>query len=184
MYYPAGNYLLKVNKRKTTTRCKICSKLKIKKPVRRRLTSFRCFYRELLNRFHTFFKCFYCLLQGDKCQLGGVAFEIYQNQLLFTTKSFSSFYPCHAEKRCFSHNSIQLKIPYFDGMIQDFRKTPVLDTIRNMIGTVPQAVSYRGKGLESFEGVSVIINSVYQLISLNCDGIPMVGAGSNPPLNR
>ena len=33
--YPAGIYLLKVNNRKTRTRCEICSKLTIKTPERR-----------------------------------------------------------------------------------------------------------------------------------------------------
>ena len=34
--FPAGIYLLKVNKRNTRIRCEICSKLKIKTPERRR----------------------------------------------------------------------------------------------------------------------------------------------------
>ena len=33
--YPAGNYMFKVNKRKTRPRCEICSKLTIKTPERR-----------------------------------------------------------------------------------------------------------------------------------------------------
>ena len=31
---PAGDYVFKVNKRKTTTKCDICSKLTIKRPER------------------------------------------------------------------------------------------------------------------------------------------------------
>ena len=34
-YYPAGNYMFKVNNRNTRTRCEICSKLTIKTPERR-----------------------------------------------------------------------------------------------------------------------------------------------------
>ena len=34
--FPAGNYMFKVNKRNTRTRCEICSKLTIKTPERRR----------------------------------------------------------------------------------------------------------------------------------------------------
>ena len=34
-YYPAGNYVFKVNNRNTGTRCEICSKLKTKTPERR-----------------------------------------------------------------------------------------------------------------------------------------------------
>ena len=35
-YYPVGIYLLKVNNRKTRTRCEICSELTIKTPEQRR----------------------------------------------------------------------------------------------------------------------------------------------------
>ena len=34
-FYPAGNYMFKVNNRNTRTRCEICSKLTIKTPKRR-----------------------------------------------------------------------------------------------------------------------------------------------------
>ena len=34
-YYPAGNYMFKVNNRNARTRCEICSKLTIKTPERR-----------------------------------------------------------------------------------------------------------------------------------------------------
>ena len=34
-YYPAGNYMFKVNNRNTRTKCEICSKLTIKTPERR-----------------------------------------------------------------------------------------------------------------------------------------------------
>ena len=37
--YPAGNFMFKVNKRNTRTRCEICSKLAIKIPER-----YQCFY--------------------------------------------------------------------------------------------------------------------------------------------
>ena len=35
-YYPAGNYIFKVNNRNTRTRCETCSKLTIKTPERRK----------------------------------------------------------------------------------------------------------------------------------------------------
>ena len=38
------------------------------------------------------------------------------------------------------------------------KKNPVLDAVQKMIGTVPQKVT--GGGLESFQGVSVIINLI------------------------
>ena len=34
-YFPAGNYMFKVNNRNTRTKCEICSKLTIKTPERR-----------------------------------------------------------------------------------------------------------------------------------------------------
>ena len=39
-YYPAGNYMFKVNNRNTRTRCEICSMLTIKTPER----TFWCLY--------------------------------------------------------------------------------------------------------------------------------------------
>ena len=53
---PAGIYLLKVNYRKTRTRCEICSKLTIKLPERRhwrQLASFWYLYLLTLKIFHT-----------------------------------------------------------------------------------------------------------------------------------
>ena len=41
---PAGIFLLKVNNRNARIRCKICSKLIIKTPERRQMTSFWCLY--------------------------------------------------------------------------------------------------------------------------------------------
>ena len=38
-FYPAGNYMFKVNNRNTRARCEICSKLAIKIPERRQITS-------------------------------------------------------------------------------------------------------------------------------------------------
>ena len=43
IYYPAGNYMLKVNKRNTRTMCKLCSKLTIKTPERLRWRRFSVF---------------------------------------------------------------------------------------------------------------------------------------------
>ena len=43
IFYPAGNYLFKVNNKSTRTRCEVCSKLIIKTPERRQ-ASFWCLY--------------------------------------------------------------------------------------------------------------------------------------------
>ena len=59
--YPAKMYLLKVKNRKTTRRCKICSKLTIKAPKQGQWRCFRVFILLTLNIFHTqsekFFSC-------------------------------------------------------------------------------------------------------------------------------
>ena len=47
---PAGNYMFKVNYKKTRKRCEICSKLTIKTPERHQWTSFLSW---TLNIFHT-----------------------------------------------------------------------------------------------------------------------------------
>ena len=54
IFQPSGTYLLKVNSRNTRTRCGICSKLTIKTPERRQLSSIRCLYCKLYTHFATF----------------------------------------------------------------------------------------------------------------------------------
>ena len=67
--YPTNIYLFKFNNRSTIKRCEICSKLTInhQNDVRDVLL---VFFLLTLNIFHTFFWCFCCWLETNKCYLG------------------------------------------------------------------------------------------------------------------
>ena len=54
--------LFKVSNRNTRKRCEICSNLTIKIPV----TLFWCFYCLTWNIFHTFFKCFFVVVDFEQ----------------------------------------------------------------------------------------------------------------------
>ena len=68
--YPAGIYLLKINKRNTRTRCEICSKLTIKTPERRQ---WRCSGVFVVNSEHdSYFVPVFLLLTLNMYLLAGM----------------------------------------------------------------------------------------------------------------
>ena len=62
---PHGIYFLNINNGSTRKIREICSKLTIKSPERRHLTSFWCLFLFTLNKFHIFFGVYIAAL--DKC---------------------------------------------------------------------------------------------------------------------
>ena len=67
---PTNKYMLKFNNANTKKRCEICSKLTIKTPEWCLTLTEWCLPLLLtLNKFHTFFLCFYCWLWTNKCRL-------------------------------------------------------------------------------------------------------------------